>query len=1128
MKELDPKSPKYALLHASRDSRFANAIALDSEARCLLTLWIWDQKENPHGPQLLHGWLMRTDQEASHRWSSVKQENGHVRYRRLLLRTHCNRVLQVLGALLSGKSLSDACGEAKLDGPKDGGALRLETPAEKSRYEVGPVVLLETRDVTLNRSAKSLPLRSPNHAAPGWHFSLYLKDKDTLRQAMASKDGADKASEHVKNALEYLTSETGLDFRGTDAARLGNVDFMVFPAVDTAEQPLVDVNVVSTGNGREKKAEAIRVTVKSATWAPETECLVRCRQRIGHEVASDMARTVSSNDFTTEFPAVEPLGATTVSLFVRRPGQTDWHLLFEQQYHWIRRIGLQMGIWGLKSRVESGLDAGFNSPKWKNRVASIMERTQVHARKSTIGDADTAWETAVARGREMASGLFPRESGAQFFGKGWAQEGRLNFIEWFLSLVRRTNAQAVALIDPFFDTVGVDLLARMEMTQVLYKVITCTQIPSEDDALASEDATGESDKKTRADRILRMCKTLGPVLDTLKIQLWDLRSRATQEKSDKPDQKGKRIFHDRYLLLFDDENRLKCGYHLSNSIQAATKNHPLLVTPIPDDVLDDVFRYVGDLEECNKSVTGEAERVLLYSTLKTDKPRETPAEHPAPSALPGVARLSEVLGVPVGRLQDKGDTAPLSANAISELAKTLAASEEAAFHDLWTAWAFACANDHTLEEANTSLVNGASSSLSAALGRELKNGREYAPPVGVKNLQAAREILLVAHHFREPYAKALDHAKHFLSHSPRAYHLQAWGLKYAAEALVDVDPEGLVAMTGTWMSELDERLDEALSGPTLNVLSIVLVRMFEVLSTRPTERMIQALLGSTSDFLRALGARAVAEHRDVTVETGIQWLNGLRNNRERILALAEWTSDLRVEANRSGGQESEDVAQRRKKLMSELADRWQGEEKPGELLGEIFERVSGPMKGSWARSTLTDLFLPLMNRGVLTAKEVADELSITLFDRIGSHFPSTKGQGRRQQYYSPTDGEFTDVTAWLLTQVRPELRKTYVTNLKKAMDVGWPELHRPFAQSIDYEKWSGARDGLRWATSFLGLLWLHGREAGLDAVDLTELHEEVEEKCVLLDKHPDQYPDSTGLVELLISVRRQIRALAGA
>ncbi|TOD77377.1 hypothetical protein CGJ56_24305, partial [Vibrio parahaemolyticus] len=43
--------------------------------------------------------------------------------------------------------------------------------------------------------------------------------------------------------------------------------------------------------------------------------------------------------------------------------------------------------------------------------------------------------------------------------------------------------------------------------------------------------------------------------------------------------------HDRYILVTDGYGLPVKGYHLSNSFQSANENFPLLITPIPTDVL---------------------------------------------------------------------------------------------------------------------------------------------------------------------------------------------------------------------------------------------------------------------------------------------------------------------------------------------------------------------------------------------------------------------------------------------------------------------------------------------------------------------------------------------------------------
>ena len=53
---------------------------------------------------------------------------------------------------------------------------------------------------------------------------------------------------------------------------------------------------------------------------------------------------------------------------------------------------------------------------------------------------------------------------------------------------------------------------------------------------------------------------------------------------------AKQVFHDRYILGYDANDRAALGFNLSNSLQGAAQRHPLLVSPIPSDVLLNVKR----------------------------------------------------------------------------------------------------------------------------------------------------------------------------------------------------------------------------------------------------------------------------------------------------------------------------------------------------------------------------------------------------------------------------------------------------------------------------------------------------------------------------------------------------------
>lgn len=77
--------------------------------------------------------------------------------------------------------------------------------------------------------------------------------------------------------------------------------------------------------------------------------------------------------------------------------------------------------------------------------------------------------------------------------------------------------------------------------------------------------------------------------------------------------------HDRYILIFGSDGLPVVGFNLSNSLQAAAQYHPLLITPIPTDVLLKVKQYTFGLLQEVAQPDSEAEvsalRLLFDSAL---------------------------------------------------------------------------------------------------------------------------------------------------------------------------------------------------------------------------------------------------------------------------------------------------------------------------------------------------------------------------------------------------------------------------------------------------------------------------------------------------------------------------------
>ena len=62
------------------------------------------------------------------------------------------------------------------------------------------------------------------------------------------------------------------------------------------------------------------------------------------------------------------------------------------------------------------------------------------------------------------------------------------------------------------------------------------------------------------------------------------------------------LLHDRYILFLDNETKAIKGFHLSNSLEKQSERHPLLVTPIPQDIISDLWDYTHQLINSEKCV----------------------------------------------------------------------------------------------------------------------------------------------------------------------------------------------------------------------------------------------------------------------------------------------------------------------------------------------------------------------------------------------------------------------------------------------------------------------------------------------------------------------------------------------
>ncbi len=110
-----------------------------------------------------------------------------------------------------------------------------------------------------------------------------------------------------------------------------------------------------------------------------------------------------------------------------------------------------------------------------------------------------------------------------------------------------------------------------------YLIFTSLPEPKKEPIEESESANLQT---SRIDNLLRNCNQNRHILRRIKLRIYGLKY-------------GQ--LHDRYILIVGKDNLPVAGFNLSNSLQATAQHYPLLVTPIPSDVLLDVERYKFEL-----------------------------------------------------------------------------------------------------------------------------------------------------------------------------------------------------------------------------------------------------------------------------------------------------------------------------------------------------------------------------------------------------------------------------------------------------------------------------------------------------------------------------------------------------
>lgn len=397
-----------------------------------------------------------------------------------------------------------------------------------------------------------------------------------------------KGHDHIfaRAVCRTLDTDTGIEFSKLDAWRLGDLEFICAPGLTASEkskfrielkgeQSLIELSEPLT----RAPADLLMVLTSYNDDCIQASYLMQFDKGVVYPISHVFSIGLFRNQIATAF---------TLEIYALGSAGEDTRLCLQTGRHFIRGANLNINV---MAGVQSSNRMIWLEKQVPNRdkhklVGAMHVERSTHSMQSEIGGhTDDAWVKYNRRTENKVYNLLPKPSEGRFFPTLSESRGtsRLEMVGWLTLIFKKHPDAQIAWIDPFMEDVGIDLMHQMGSNAGNYLIITTEKKSNEDESIPSQ--------KTRIDRLLAQCTGWGNGhFGNIQLKVLSV-------------PEGK--LHDRMILIQNSDGSPIAGYHLSNSIQRASENFPLLVTPIPPDILTDVFKYVDNIIQSTFHNTAE-------------------------------------------------------------------------------------------------------------------------------------------------------------------------------------------------------------------------------------------------------------------------------------------------------------------------------------------------------------------------------------------------------------------------------------------------------------------------------------------------------------------------------------------
>lgn len=1036
------------------DTKLARILGGDDRA-CALELWVLQLQV--HGAivnRLLYGRVSPYD-FSNGSWSSPAEDRFKVvrdglsaQCVRLTLYCPSSSLLGLLSAMTAGSTLADSSKSANVSLSdafvKRFGSVKLQLP-----LAVRPTMHLPTRDYFRWFTDKVSPT------------SISSCDSASICSLLKSElflTGKEEDRELANFAIDLLSADTGLDFANIDAWRIGDLELLVLPGLTEQGGSLINLYTVSSG---------VDVQIEQPLASDADSFRVHARLLNDGAVFHTTSKVISPSvtyPVTINLswpPALGEIRDAFVLEIEAQNSQTgaSW-LCYQWGSYLVRQSGQTINFTGGHAQFKSDWLSKALRPSHMSRLEEAQQITR-HTRgtESVIGGRKAdPWVTANQHVTSTVKSLIPPRSKGRFFLRYSEGEntGRLELAEWIQRLLADHRDKHIAWFDPYMEDIGIHLLNTYGSDSGTYTIFTgsgrveSTPWWKRVYAWVKRDTPSDERPDRRILNLLAACKA------------WETRYRMVHLRVFGLPQAD---LHDRMVLVRDAQMRPIVGYHLSNSLQKANENYPLLITPIPADVLQDVLDYSDQLLRSCASPAGGRENggVKLKSLFDSQWQGEKPQNY-IPIDVFEMARVGEILdwwlsssglaGLDPPTLKEQLDVRGLlrDGQLRDDLFTYLPAKmwqegmQLPNFNSAWDALGVVLSSTmagDTISEAPDKSVPP----LRDALLKYLDSDRSDAIPPPER-----RAIVDMTTELRKSLTDLMRQTAELQQLFSYCVTEVSWGDYYALKVLWATDPAALL----TWVEAGTDERFKTNGRRQLGLKCAVRLISFEV-EHSCLPRQLEALLKSSNGLLRWIGYVAFEKiaHDDPKALAPIG-ITSLLASDDR-LNLLGWMTARAVHWN----------VPIRQKLIQELQTSI-----PAKLDGVALKKVVDSMRNVVGKVydtppwMLGEVLLHLVN----TQRLEVDVVTRLWFDELLSTW--TKRDTSSIIFRIDTEGYFTDEVAKLCAMASANVQKAILKKVSKEIAAHARVVQRPFSAQLNWSSYNQAFMMLLWISSYLWA-WLN-------------------------------------------------------